>query len=177
MGRRLVGAAGMFALLWTGAIALGSEAEAPPGNTIVQRTAAKEAADSKTAQKPLPLRHGVFRFESYPAAWTAAQETNRPILVYACSPSCPNCVRMLSETYKSQGVSQFVSDSFETVLVDSYEQPAMVQKLHLRWFPTTIVVSPNNQVIDVIEGFVDPATFQRRLQTTLASQNAKTQTR
>jgi hypothetical protein len=38
-------------------------------------------------------------------------------------------------------------------------------------------VAPNNKVIDVIEGYVDPTTFSRRLQTTLAAQATATQTR
>ena len=121
------------------------------------------------ASAPRPLRHGVFRFNTYPAAWTAAQKTNRPILVYACSPACPNCVRMLGETYQTERVQQFVSGSFETVFIDRFEQPDMAAKLHLRWFPTTLIVSPSNKVIDVIEGYVDAATLERRLQTSLAA--------
>ena len=147
----------------------------PPDSAA--HAASEPAPDAARATPPRPLRHGVFRFNTYPAAWTAAQKTNRPILVYACSPSCPNCTRMLGETYKQQRVSQFVSDSFETCFVESDEQPDMVSKLHIRWFPTTIIVSPDNQVIDVIEGYVDASTLQRRLQTSLAAQQAETQTR
>ncbi len=138
------------------------------------------AATSSTepsAGKPAPLRHGVFRFTSYPAAWTAAQETNRPILVFVTSRSCPHCSRMLGETYRAAAVRDFVNGSFETVLVDRSEQPALAAKLHVKWFPTTLVVGPDNKVMDVIEGYVDAASFSRRLQTSLAAHTKQTQQR
>jgi thioredoxin-like negative regulator of GroEL len=128
--------------------------------------------------KPAPLRLGVFRFTSYPAAWTAAHESGRPILVYVTSKSCPHCTRMLGETYQRTPTRTFVTGSFETVLVDRTEQPELIQKLHVRLFPTTLVVGPDNQVLDVIEGYVDAAAFSRRLQTSLAAHAAgETQTR
>jgi len=122
------------------------------------------------------LRHGVFRFTSYPAAWMAAQKSNKPILVFATAPSCPHCVRMVGETYRSPHISRFLNDSFETVYVDRAVQPELAAKLKIRWFPTTIVVGPNNQVLDVIEGYVDSKAFSQRLQTTFAA-HAATQTR
>jgi thioredoxin-like negative regulator of GroEL len=175
MNRGLVGGAGKLLLAIALAPAAGlavaedeTTAEAPPA--CVEKV-------EKVVEKPAPLRHGVFRFTSYPAAWTAAQETNRPILVFVTSGSCPHCSRMLDETYQASRVKEFVGDSFETVFVDRSEQPALAAKLHVRWFPTTLVVGPDNQVMDIIEGYVDPAAFSRRLQTTLAAHAAETQTR
>ncbi len=125
-------------------------------------------ASLTTAAKPL-LRHGVFRYTSYPQAWTAAQESNRPILVYATAPSCPHCVRMISETFAASPVKRLATDSFETVYVDRAEQPELAAKLKIRYFPTTIIVAPNNQVLDVIEGYVDAATLNQRLKTSFAA--------
>jgi hypothetical protein len=84
---------------------------------------------------------------------------------------------MLGETYQYANVKQFVTASFETVLVDQFEQPELAALLKVRWYPTTLVVAPNNKVVDIIEGYVDPATFARRLRTTLAAQSAAVQTR
>ena len=130
-------------------------------------------ASLTTAAKPL-LRHGVFRFTSYPAAWTAAQESNRPILLYATAPNCPHCVRMIDETYAAPNVKRLATESFETVYVDRAEQPDLASKLKIRYFPTTIVVAPNNQVLDVIEGYVDAKTLNRRLQSSFAAHQSAT---
>ena len=124
------------------------------------------------AAAPLRLRHGVFKYSSYPAAWTSAQTSNRPILVFATSSNCPHCVRMVGETFRSSQVNRFVNESFETVYVNRAEQPELAAKLKIRWYPTTLVVGPDNQVIDVIEGYVDPKTFAQRLQTSVAAHQA-----
>jgi thioredoxin-like negative regulator of GroEL len=130
-------------------------------------------ASLTTAAKPL-LRHGVFRFTSYPQAWTAAQESNRPILVYATAPNCPHCVRMISETFAASPVKRLATDSFETVYVDRAEQPELAAKLKIRYFPTTIVVAPNHQVRDVIEGYGDATTLNQRLKTSFAAHQSAT---
>lgn len=139
-----------------------------------------QAAEEQAASATPPvvrLRHGVFKYSSYPTAWTSAQSTNRPILVFATSTNCPHCTRMVGETYRAPQVSRFLNDSFETVYVSRSEQPELAAKLKIRLFPTTIVVGPNNQVLDVIEGYVDSKTFAQRLQTTMAAHAATTQTR
>lgn len=134
---------------------------------------APHAAALTTSAKPL-LRHGIFRFTSYPAAWTAAQESNRPILVYATAPNCPHCVRMIKETYGTSSVKQLAVESFETVYVDRAEQPELAAKLKIRYFPSTIIVAPNNEVLDVVEGYVDAATLKQRMQTSFAAHERST---
>lgn len=156
-----------IAVLTAGALAIGLIAAGIAGAEDVPRT-----ASLTTAATPL-LRHGVFRFASYPDAWTAAQESNRPILVYATAPNCPHCVRMINETFAASPVKRLAVESFETVYVDRAEQPDLAAKLKIRYFPTTIVVAPNNQVLDVIEGYVDAPTLNQRLKTSFAAhQNA-----
>lgn len=130
----------------------------------------------RAAARPA-LRHGVFKFSSYPAAWTAAQSSSRPILVFATSPNCPHCVRMISDSLRAPPVCRFLNESFETVYSDRFEQPELVAKLGVRRFPTTFIVGPDNQVIDVLEGYVDAKTLAARLQTSVAAQQAPTQTR
>jgi thioredoxin-like negative regulator of GroEL len=84
---------------------------------------------------------------------------------------------MIGETYQSAQIKRMVNDSFETVYVDRSEQPELAARLHVRYFPTTYVVSPNNKVLDVIEGYVDSNTLAKRLQTTIASSESATTTR
>ena len=149
---------------------------------------AEEAADPSTeavtsadfalvnpaaAEKDAPL----FRHSTYPAAWTASQQSNRPILVYVSMHNCPHCVKMVERTYELPEVERLVSSSFETIRADRYTHAELVQKLHVKWYPTTILVGPNNKVLDVIEGYVESKAFQRRLQTGLAASTTQTQTR
>jgi len=111
----------------------------------------------------------LFRHADYPAAWTASQESNRPILVYVTMPRCSHCVKMIEDTYKQPEVGKMIADSFETICADRYAQAKLVEKLNVKWYPTTILVASNNKVLDVIEGYVDANSFKRRLQLGLAA--------
>ena len=181
MSRWRVRTATGVAMVLVGATCAHAEKIAQPSSIAVVESAATQEARPRTAAatataRPL-MRHGVFQHTSYPAAWTAAQKSNRPILVFASAPSCPHCVKMVGETYRAAQIKDLVADSFETVYVDRMEQPELAAKLRIRWFPTTIIVGPDNQVIDVIEGFVDAKTLAQRLRTSVAAQAAATQKR
>lgn len=154
------------------------EAPAPAEAQMVEvadTVATDEAIPAVVDIKDLPR----FKHESYPAAWTAAQESNRPILVYVGMPQCPHCTKMLDETYEQAEVDELVKGSFETLQAGRYTHATLVSKLHVRWYPTTVLVSSNNKVLDMIEGYVDANTFKRRLQLGIASAkgSSTTQTR
>ena len=148
--------------------ALAAETEPPAAVVTVIEQAAPPLGAPTTVHpdaKPAPL----FQHATYPGAWTAAQKSNRPILVYVSMPNCPHCVKMVNSTYHKPKVEQLVASSFETIKVDRYTHATLVSKLHIKWYPTTVLVGPNNKILDVIEGYVGPKEFQQRLQTGLAS--------
>jgi len=89
----------------------------------------------------------LFRHSTYPAAWTAAQKSNRPILVYVSMPNCPHCVKMVKKTYERPEVGNLVTSSFETVYAGRFTHAKLVQMLNVQWYPTTILVGPNNKVL------------------------------
>ena len=144
--------------------------------------AAERTPDSipaQTVSTALPARNNerLFQHASYPDALTAAQKSNRPILLYVTMPGCPHCNKMMEETYHLPNVEQMVSQSFESVCVSRQTHPTLVKSLKVKWYPTTVLVGTNNKVVDVIEGYVDAKTFQRRLKVGLASADSSTQTR
>lgn len=163
----------LVALLFPG-LARAEETPANPNEetNISDATSAATSQDDET-----PKKTSLFRHSTYPAAWKAAQKTNRPILVYVCMPNCPHCVKMREQTYELPKVERLVSGSFESIRADRFTHTKLVKKLDVKWYPTTVLVSPNNKVLDVIEGYVDAKPFQRRLQTGLATLAPPTQTR
>lgn len=147
--------------------------DAPPGEVCRQAAVPQEQSPEVATDNPASRRiHGVFCHTSYPAAWTAAQKTNRPILVYVTSTGCPHCVQMIQQTYQRPAIKQVMDQQFETVYVDRHQQPKLVQKMRVRWYPTTIVVAPDNKVLDRIEGYVDASVLAQRLETQLAIHDA-----
>jgi len=114
-------------------------------------------------------KDSLFRHVSYQAAWTAAQKSSRPLLLYVTMPGCPYCVKMVQNTLKKPEIQSLVVNSFETVYVDRYAQARLAAKLNVRSYPTTILVGTNNHVLDVIEGYMESEAFRRRLQTNLTA--------
>ncbi len=157
-------------LRWAALAVIFSPTAACLGDTPSE-TASSSSPDSATQPKSL------FKYDSYPAAWTAAQESNKPILVYVSMPQCPHCTKMIDCTFGSADVSELVSDSFETLQASRYTHALLVEKLHIKWYPSTVLVGSNNKVLDTIEGYVDHETFKRRLQLGIASASNSTQTR
>jgi len=131
------------------------------------------AVETQIAESPAKKETSLFRHATYPAAWTAAQKSNRPILVYVGMPNCPHCVKMVKLTYDTPEVGNLVASSFETVYAGRFTHAKLIQMLDVKWYPTTILVGPNNKVLDVIEGYVEAKAFQRRLQTGLAATSSK----
>lgn len=141
------------------------------------RAAEQEVVEVRAPQVAEPKEARLFRFRTYPAAWTAAQKSNRPILVFVTMPQCPHCVKMIEQNFETPEVSKLVASSFETVYVGRFTHAELIEKLQVKWYPTTVLVGPNNKVLDVIEGYVEPKIFQQRLQTGLAAAVPETQTR
>jgi thioredoxin-related protein len=137
------------------------------------------AVATQTVSSPLPAKKNreLFQHSSYPKAWSAAQQSNRPILLYITMPGCSHCDKMMEETLHLPHVKQMISESFETVYVSRRTHAKLVKKLKVKWYPTTVLVGSNNKVVDVIEGYVDAKVFQSRLKVGLASADSPTQTR
>ncbi len=165
MGRYVAGA-----LCWAALAAINYPSAPCLGDTPSEATMDSPA---ETSTEPKPL----FKYENYPAAWSAAQESNKPILVYVSMPDCPHCTKMLESTYACSDVSEIVKGSFETLEVSRHTHAVLVEKLHIKWYPSTVLVGSNNKVLDLIEGYVDSEAFKRRLQLGIASASNNTQTR
>ena len=88
---------------------------------------------------PVAKTKSLFKHATYQGAWRAAQKSNRPILVYVSMPNCHFCEKMKDQVYKLPQVKNLVSGSFETILVDRYAHAKLVEKLQVKWYPTTVL--------------------------------------
>jgi thioredoxin-related protein len=51
----------------------------------------------------------------------------------------------------------------ETTLAHAKDNAELIEKLGVRGYPTTLIVSADGQIVDAVEGFVDAPTFVRRI--------------
>ncbi len=147
-----------------------------PVVSVAKNSAVESSSENLVEVVLSSQRRPLFQHATYPAAWKAAQKSNRPILVYVSMPNCHYCEKMKSQVYRLPRVRNLVSSSFETVRAGRYTHAKLVQNLHVKWYPTTVLVGPNNKILDVIEGYADANQFQQRLQTGLASANSTSTT-
>jgi thioredoxin-related protein len=79
------------------------------------------------------------------------------------SDGCMYCEKMLNETYRNPAIERMLTQSTETVLAHSRDYKALAKKLGVRGYPCTLLVSPEGQVLDFMEGYVDAKAFADRV--------------
>lgn len=112
-------------------------------------------ARSTAAAKKEP----VFRHPNVDAAWQAAQDSRRPVLVFVSAADCFYCRKMYKETLSRPEIARANNQRFETAFVNKEDQPEVVEKLGIKAFPTTLVVNPDGTLRTALRGFVEPKDY------------------
>ncbi len=99
------------------------------------------------------------------SASKASQAEGRPILLFVTMENCFHCDRMCQNTYGNKQVLQDLRRSYVLASIDSDRYPNLVRRLNVRLFPTTLIIGPDNKVIDSMRGYVGPEQLRSRLKT------------
>ena len=78
---------------------------------------------------------------------------------------------MKKNTYRDDGVVADIRQSFVSATVDAKTWTQFVERLGVRIYPSTVIISPDNKVLDRIGGYVEPKTLRARLD--VASQRTR----
>ena len=97
-------------------------------------------------------------------AWEITQESKQPLLLFVTRPGCAYCTRMKKKTFQDDGVVADVSESFVSAAVDARIWTRFVQRLGVRIYPSTVIISHDNKVLDHIGGYVEPLILRARLE-------------
>ena len=122
-----------------------------------------------TVQAPRPTS-GVYRPVSLSAVveWendirTAADRsrvTGQPMLIQVSASWCGYCQQMKRETYTNQGLISGINRDFVAVSIDADTNRELVESMSVKSLPTTLVVLPNLQIVDRLEGFQSASQLQ-----------------
>jgi protein disulfide-isomerase len=96
-------------------------------------------------------------------ALSVAQSEQRPLVLFVSSDHCVHCDRMIATTFRDVNVRQTLGSSFVVAAIKGAERPDLIEHLQIRSFPTTVLVSPEGEVLDLVIGYVDAERFQQRL--------------
>jgi len=116
---------------------------------------------------------GLFTHTTVQQAWKSSMATNKPLLVMFTSDNCVYCRKMMKETYRNPAIVRMLSENTETVLAHARDNRDLVQKLGVRGYPSTLLVSPQGEVLDFMEGFVDAQAFAARISPLLQKRIAR----
>jgi len=97
-------------------------------------------------------------------AWEITQESKQSLLLFVTHPDCAYCTLMKKKTFQDDGVVADVSESFVSAAVDAQIWTRFVQRLGVRIYPSTVIISHDNKVLDRIGGYVEPLILRARLE-------------
>ena len=124
-------------------------------------------------QTPLPVTPSgantkIFTYSDVDRAWTAVQQSQRPLLLFVSTNHCFFCNKMESETYVHPQILASIQELFVTAKIKKEQNPELVVQLGIRAFPTTLLIAPNGNLVARIEGFADPKKFVLTIRPALA---------
>lgn len=96
-------------------------------------------------------------------AWRQTVGERRPLIVFVARSRCKHCARMKSESFADPLVRELVRKEFVPLEIDADADRELAKELQITTFPTTLVISPEADLLERFKGYVPPAELQRRL--------------
>jgi protein disulfide-isomerase len=114
---------------------------------------------------PVQAEEGVHWSNELVPAWNFAIQNRRPLLIYIHSQNCLYCRKMEAEFTNGQ-LATHINTNFVAVALDAKAAGELNHQAGVQAYPTTLVISPDQLLLDRIEGYLPVTQFQQR--TTLA---------
>jgi thioredoxin-related protein len=103
-------------------------------------------------------------------AHRASQASNRPMVLVFGSENCVYCRKLEKNTLAEARVAHTLDSSFVPVYL-SYEQNLKAAEiLNIKALPCTVILTPQADLLDRIDGFVEAEKFQTSLRSALKAQ-------
>ncbi len=141
--------------------------------TLFLFTLGSENASAQSGRKKSGPLGALFNYPSIEQAWQAAVSADKPLLVMFTTDHCVYCRKMLSETYSHPAIQKMLASRAETVMANAKDYRALTKRMGIRGYPSTLVISPQGQVLDLVEGYMDAQKFAKRVGPLLAKQTTR----
>ena len=92
-----------------------------------------------------------------------AGASNRLVLVHFWAPWCPSCRTMEQKVFVDPAVVGTIERNFVAVKLNVDHYPAEAQKLRVTALPTTVVITPEGQILESHTGMTGASEYAARL--------------
>ena len=137
---------------------------------LLVASAHAEAQPQSAVQQKQPTT--LFTHKNVEQAWKAAAVGRKPLVVMFTSDNCIYCKKMLKKTYRHPTIEKMLLGNTETVLAHANQYRDLVKKLGIRGYPTTMIISPDGKVLELMPGYVEPKAFAQRIHPILLKERA-----
>ena len=149
---------------WTKTLEVHAEDDSSSQNaTVNAKSSSTVQAKPASYRRPVAPKAVPFSHPDLAAARAAASANERPLLVYVSMLNCKYCDKMQAETFSDTSVHDLISSRFESVRIEKETHPAFVAENGVSIFPTTLVFSPDGNLLTKIDGYVSAADFRSRV--------------
>jgi thioredoxin-related protein len=118
---------------------------------------------AETTRRATRRQSELFRHATVEQAWKSSVASKKPLLVMFTSDNCLYCKKMMKETYHHPAIERMLSQNTETVVAHSRDYKSLVKKMGVRGYPSTLLISPEGEVLDFMEGYVEAKVFAERV--------------
>lgn len=88
-----------------------------------------------------------------------AEKTGKPILIYVRSATCHYCDKLQNDVWADPQAAEYVQRNYIPLKLSKELNPASVQSLKVKGYPTTLVFSAKREFVGKVEGYLPPAAF------------------
>ena len=96
-------------------------------------------------------------------AWREAKQSDRHLLVFVSTAGCGHCTNMITKTLKEPTVEDEIRSTFVPSAIKRADHSALVERLRIDKFPTTLLFNPEGELVGRLTGFVPPQQMRQRL--------------
>lgn len=104
-------------------------------------------------------------------ALAESKQTGQPLLLFVMVDNCPYCLKMKRTSFLDDQVTKQIGQSYVATQVNADNYRQYIRDLGVQLFPSTVIISPDNKIIDRINGYLNAQALNRRLLS--ASQRAR----